>query len=79
MIWHGCWINKRNNVPEVKSADLILNSRQDGLFHNNLWLFVNNCARTQIIIIFIFSLSTYFCVTMFQILNYGINTTNNQA
>ena len=54
-------------MPEVKSADLILNYRQDGPFHNNLWLFVNNCVRTQIIIKFILSLSTDVWVTMFQI------------
>ena len=59
-------------------ADLILNCRQDGLFHNNLWLFVNNCVRTQIIIMLSFSLSTDFCVTIFQILNIGINAINNQ-
>ena len=59
-------------------ADLILNCRQDGLFHNNLWLFVNICVCTQIIIMLIFSLSTDFWVTMFQILNTGINAINNQ-
>ena len=53
-------------------------SGQDGLFRNNLWLFVNMSTHAQIIIMLISSLSADFWVTMFQILNIGINATNNQ-
>ena len=62
----------------ASSADLILNCCKDGLFRNNLWLFVNICAHTQIIIMLNFSLSTDFCVTMFQILNIDIIAINYQ-
>ena len=60
-------------------VDLILNFGQDGLFCNNIWLFVNIFVCAQIIIMLIFSFSTDFWVTMFQILNIGINAINNEA
>ena len=47
---------------------------QDGLLRNNVWLFVNICARAQIIIMLIFSLSA----DMVSDLNIGINAINNE-